>query len=46
MPMLDEHEVFVTLLPGGRPAFWAVRDGHPRMLSYAETAAMREQEPS
>jgi hypothetical protein len=42
--VLEEHDVFVTLLEGGIPAFWEVREGHPVMLSYAVTAAGREPE--
>ena len=43
MPMLAEGELFVTLIDGGRPAFWEIRDGRPVMMSYAVTAAGREQ---
>lgn len=43
--VLEEHEVFVTLLEGGIPAFWEIREGRPVMLSYAVTAAGREPKP-
>lgn len=45
MTVLEEHEVFVTLLEGGRLAFWEIRKGRPVMLSYAVTAAGREPKP-
>lgn len=45
MTMLEEHEVFVTLIDGGRPAFWEVRGGRPVMMSYAVTAAGQSRQP-
>ena len=45
MTVVVENEVFVTLLDGGRPAFWEIREGRPVMLSCAVTAAGREPKP-
>lgn len=42
MPMLEEHEVFATLIEGGRPAFWCIEGGRPVMLSYAVTSGGRD----